>query len=291
MKICFEKNKNTDYHIQCVDYDSPLWAEYQGAYGNVVDNIRMLMGDQDIVPQQRINRLAHDLKSDRDVILENLFENLWHQMSFYDATYLAMPYLVQLLEQRGKANDFIGQFHLIVGIGACLMTDITVNHHQSIAHQEILQSYNQSILVIQEKTKVFFERYHEQLQKQSEDDKQQFCLALLAILGDREIAYLLISVMFDECYVLCQECGYCDEEIESLSEEIPDNIVPAPSVIGQWDGSSLDDVYVWFSNVLALFNQDKAVKNFSYYYGTYTCPECGTKGVVIDLMKNYFFEL
>lgn len=34
--------------------------------------------------------------------------------------------------------------------------------------------------------------------------------------------------------------------------------------------------------------RDDIIRDFSYYYGTYTCPKCGKKSVVIDLMKNYF---
>lgn len=291
MKICFEKNINIDNNIHCIGYDSPLWDKYKGAYGNVVEYIQMLMGDKEIVSQQRINRIDQSQKSETDIVLQNLFENLWHQMSFYNATYLAIPYLVKLLDDKEKNHDFQGQLNLISEIGVCLMCDIPSLHYEPIDNEEILQNYEKSVLLIQEKTKLFVETYLEELQKLEENEKSYFCMSLLAILGDREAAYVLTSVMFDECYVLCQNCEYCDEEMEPLSEGQPENIIPAQSVIGKWDGHSLNDTYVLFSHILDILCEKSAVQNLSYYYGTYTCPKCGSQGLVIDLMKNYFFEM
>ncbi len=63
------------------------------------------------------------------------------------------------------------------------------------------------------------------------------------------------------------------------------NIEPAESVIGKWDGKSYDNTYLWFSNLVHSLGVEDEWK-ISYYYGTYTCPECGNKGPLNEWMKE-----
>ena len=44
----------------------------------------------------KLRRLDPEEKDDFRIAFDNLFENLCHQMSFYYATYLVLPYLVNL---------------------------------------------------------------------------------------------------------------------------------------------------------------------------------------------------
>lgn len=113
--------------------------------------------------------------------------------------------------------------------------------------------------------------------------------SILAIFGEREMAFILTMSCWDSCYMLCDNCEYCEEELELSDEEARKQIVPTESVIGKWDGSSYEDAWLWISNVLNQLGAQEELGILSYYYGTYTCPECGNKSKVFDLMKNYNF--
>ena len=54
---------------------------------------------------------------------------------------------------------------------------------------------------------------------------------------------------------------------------------------GNWDWQDFSDTYVWFSHLAQIVDEKEAWK-VKYYYGTYTCPECGSKGVLIEWMKE-----
>ncbi len=287
MNLSFERNTNLPEKISLIPLDSELWDVYTGAYGNVVNDLRPLMN-----PRPRI--LTPSEKLQEAINFQSLFENLWHQLHFYSADYLALPYLVSLLEQRAEEKDFQSQLDLISELGLCLSTDIPSNQadpSQPIPNRKIIGDYNDCIAVLRERTKTFLEKYLERLSWLSEDEKMSFYISVLAILGDREAAYVFNSTVLDECYIMCDECEYCDETIEPFSVKNPNSIRPARSAIGRWDGKSLNDVYVWFSNLVDMLGDKQAVRALSYYYGIYTCPKCGAKGRVIDLMKKYFFEL
>lgn len=111
---------------------------------------------------------------------------------------------------------------------------------------------------------------------------------MLAVLGDREAAFVLTSLLFNEMYVLCESCGEYNEHMPAISEGKIEEIQPAESVIGQWDGKKLDNTYLWYSNFLHLLGDDNAAKALSYYYGIYICPKCKAKALVMDVAKKYF---
>lgn len=286
MKLSFERN-NALPKLNLVPLDSELWNTYTGACGTVVKELRYLMLGKPRMPTPP-EKLEHA------IVFQTLFENLWDQLSFYPADYLAIPYLVSLLERRAEENDFQEQFDLISEMGTCLATDIPFNHTDPslpMPTKKMINDYNDSIVILQERTKLFLEKYLERLQRLGDSEKMHFYTAVLAILGDREAAMVLTCTLLDECFVTCGECDFAKEDIQPFSVRAPDSIRPARSALGRWDGSSLEDVYVWFSNLVDLLGDKQAVKALSYYYGIYTCPKCGAKGRVMDLAKRYFFEL
>jgi len=286
MNLSFERNTKLPEKINLVPLDSELWEHYQGAYGNVVKHLRPLMA-----PRPRI--LTPPQKLQEAIQFQSLFENLWHEFQFHTASYLAVPYLVILLQQRAAENDFQSQLDIISDLGVCLSTDIPSNQVQAsvpIPDRNIIDSYNASIAILREITKSFLEKYLERLQWLGENEKMDFYIAVLAILGDREAAFVFNSTALDDCYVVCGECEYCDETIVPFSVRNPSSIRPARSALGRWDGKSLNDVYIWFSNLVDMLGDKQAVRALSYYYGIYTCPKCGAKGRVMDLAKKYFFE-
>ena len=107
---------------------------------------------------------------------------------------------------------------------------------------------------------------------------------------------------FNLCSIACPDCIDLDNNFEMtykfdwhiIGEESvckpPKEIQPAPSVIGQWDQKSYDNDYVWLSNLLYLLGNDKNAKKLSYYYGTFTCPNCGKTSIVMDLAKRTMIQ-
>lgn len=216
--------------------------------------------------------------------------------------YLAMPYFVEIYQMWKQKQDFQWQLLFLYLIGNCLSTDFPRNHFSKRLNEtlpkEILETYSYSIEIIQEEAKEFVAAYFERLKQLSIEDVEQFCQSLLAILGDREAAYVLFMGQFDECCVACPHCFDPDEDSDveyyfdwyvgehpvcSLGEEL----IPAPSVIGQWDRKSYDNDYLWMSNLLYLLGSQDGAKKMSFYYGTLICPNCGKEaGIVMDLAKR-----
>lgn len=258
--------------MELIEYNSELWEQFRGAYGCVLEDIQDLMKETATEEEQRD-------------AFENLCENLWHQLSFYDATYIALPYLVTVLE---KKQDFQWQLDLISEMGICIMTDIPRNHYHQVDNQMVLTSYNQAIERLREKTKLFLLENMDAIKKLDESNLSYFCTAVLAILGDREAAFVMNSLYFNECYVFCDKCEFYNETMNPFSEGVSECIVPAENVIGKWDGEDYQDTYVWFTNWLNQLNAEYLVRNLTYYYGTYTCPKCGRKHLVMDAAKKYF---
>ncbi len=130
----------------------------------------------------------------------------------------------------------------------------------------------------------------ELLNQMSSAEKSEFCTSILAILGDKYFAYILILSAWDIFYILCDNCEYCDEELSfsfSNKQELS-QITPATYQLNEWDNISFNDTFVWLSNVLSILGEEHLVKILSYYCGTYTCPRCGNQKKVIDFIKNYF---
>ena len=89
---------------------------------------------------------------------------------------------------------------------------------------------------------------------------------------DSETVEILIHVFYYEPRKSNQK-GKCEKKHEQLYSKI----TPADSAIGKWNFRDYRDSYIWLSNVLYLFGNKEAAEKLSYYYGTYTCPNCGKK--------------
>lgn len=268
--------------MNLIDFHSHLWEIYRGAYGNVKDDIMILTNEKQLFYKKNEH-------SEYYIAFDNLFENLSHQMSFYNATYIALPYIVKLLEE--YQNEFWEQYYIISKVGFCIATDIPENHtiHYDI-EQNILDSYTESITILQQKTKEFLFENINILKQLTPYEISEFCTSILAILGDRYIAYILTLSSWDTFYILCNNCEYCNEDLSySFSNKTElKQITPAELKIEQWDKCSFDDTFLWLSYVLSILGDKKSVKILRYYYGTYTCPRCGKQKKVIDLIKNYY---
>lgn len=309
----FKKAEGVDKELKLVPLDSELWEVYQGAYGNVAYDIKLLTGeekefddwDMALVERRQCRQgKEEDMEDTEKIALENLMESLCHQMSFYEATYLAMPYLVQILEKKQKEDDVEGQIAFIGNMGFVIATDVPDTPYRDIAESEvdseIMENYHLSILKLQEITKNFLEKHLEEIKQKNDDfyyQKDVFFNSIFVILSRDRKAAFVFSMSNNECfYGICPSCGDCNENIEididneSDIEYLNSCITPASSVLGEWDKSSFEDDYVWFSNLLSMAEADKYLKILPYYYGTYKCSECGSEMPMIDCMKNYYFE-
>jgi len=278
--------------MKLLPFESNLWEIFTGAYGNVCEEVRIIMGDVDkIPPQTKLRRLETEEKEDVQIAYDNLIENLWHQMSFYPATYLAMPYLVKYLEKKEAAGDFDGQLLVISNMGIVLATDFPSNKEERILKLEelesgeIIDSYKESIFILQEKTKKFLDTYQYKIKDLDPNTKSEFLTALLAILGDREAAHVFVMSGWQEFSIFCSHCEY-DECIDFSDLSDPEfRKMFTPASAKPWDLRSFDDTFIWYSHVLRSLGADNEADILSYCYGTFTCPECGASGIAMDFMK------
>ena len=275
--------------LQPVPFSSPLGELYHGAYGDTREDVAFLFCPKHLIPEMvKTRRLDFDEKDDYQINFDNLCENLSHQLSFYNATYLTMPYLVLLLEKVRREQDFKWQFHIILNAGIILSTEETFSGQPSLP-PEIQTSYELSKELLRDMSKDFLKQNFDQIMQEDEDDRLYLATALLAIFGDPGAALQLVMGSWEQTPIICPECDYFDEDMEDgfYNETlIKEKIVPAESVIGKWDEKSFEDTYLWFSNLLHKLELKEGWK-LPYYYGTYTCPECGNKSVLMDWMKNY----
>lgn len=81
MEINFDVDENLikETNITKADLSSNLWEIYMGAYGSILDEITILAKD---IPH------TEEENKQFETAFDNLCENLWHQMSFYNASYL-----------------------------------------------------------------------------------------------------------------------------------------------------------------------------------------------------------
>lgn len=286
---------NNFTNIETVSLDSELWDIYKGAYGNVTGDLEGLLNPEPEVPERE---KSFDISGNSDymVAFDNIYQQLGHQMSFYPALYLTLPYLTKIYSYwRGK-DDFKMQILILVNTGMALSSDIPYNHYDNEKEvpEDIMDNYQKSILFFKEEAEDILLHKLDKLKEYSYNHVPYICTAFLAFLGKREEAFVLLLGNWSQCFPYCKACDYLDENIE-LEYDIDDNceasevlnsvITPATSVIGQWDNKSFDNTYVFLSNILHLLGDEKNVKKLQYFYGTYKCPECGNiDGTVMDLV-------
>ena len=119
------KVKELRMQLKPVEFTSKLWETYQGAYGDVREDVAFLFCPKELIPDtEKLRRLDDEEKDSYEIIFDNLSENLTHQLSLYHASYLVMPYLALLLELKRQEGDFDWQMKVIVLAGDVLATDI-----------------------------------------------------------------------------------------------------------------------------------------------------------------------
>lgn len=256
-------------------WDSPRWETYSGAYGNICDDLKMLVGELPMDSQARLRRLDTEEKTDEQILFDNICENLSHQMSFYDASYLAMPYLVAFLEH--KQGDFTWESNILVELGGILATDIPQNKGKVFIPDEILENYAASIARLCELTKAFMQTHTAEIRALEDGEREQLLIAHIAILGDRALAYILFMTYWQEYYFSCPHCDFCYED---EGEGAPEGqLVPA--------SETCEPYRACYKMLCELGATDEEIRVISDYYGTLTCPECGAVMPMLNAMKYY----
>ena len=109
-----------------------------------------------------------------------------------------------------------------------------------------------------------------------------------AIMGERGLAFLLAISQLESCYIVCPSCENCDEEIEFGYFDPSRRIEKAEVPVKKQVGESLEDVSSWLFNLFALLGDTEGMERLLYYFGTYTCPECGERTEALTGMARYF---
>ena len=266
--------------------DSPLWEVYRGAYGNVSEYIAILMGKREEAPETfKLRRLEKAVKTNYEIAFDNLFENLYHQMSFYRATWLVLPYLAKLMEGWEKEKDADWLFQGIMAAGSCLATDI---YGEKPGEEHVYENYRNAMSQIRDMTIRFLAEYMDYVREKAVSWRREFAIAVTAILGQQKLAYMLFLSGMGSCYIVCPFCENCDEEIEFGYCEPSEKIQVAKQPSKSWDGESLEDVKQWLFHLFDLIEDSEGKERLCYYFGTYTCPECGEETPVLTGMEEYF---
>ena len=270
------------------EFDSTLWETYRGAYGNVREYLVILTGEREDAPETfKLRRLDNTLKTNYELAFDNLCENLWHQMSFYPATWLTVPYLARLMEGWEKEGDAEWMFQGILAVGNCLATDVYGDRPEE---DYVLESYENAIWQIRDMTVDFLAGHMDYVREKHISWRRGFAFAVTAIMGEKRLAFMLMMSELESCYIVCPGCENCDEEIEfgyfDPSKRIEKAEVPAK----KWDGESLADIRIWLFNLFALLDDTEGIERLRYYFGTYTCPECGERTDVFTGTAGYFLS-
>lgn len=226
--------------------------------------------------------------------IDIIFQNISHQMTFYSASYVVLPYMVRLLEQVLAEKDIEHAQLLIFNLGICLMMDIPENHYEE-ADSLPLDNYNAATKKLCGLTKQYYNTYIDDIQEMDEEQRSMLFVATLAILGERKTAYValepLASGELEEIALVCGgDCEFFDECYEPYEEQEHNIMLPQEYVSGAWDGKAYDNAFLWTCAVADKLGLENQLEVLRYLYGSFTCPECGTTKRVIDFMAGYVME-
>lgn len=178
--------------------DSPLWEVYRGAYGNVSEYIEILMGKREEAPETfKLRRLETAVKTNYEIAFDNLFENLYHQMSFYRATWLVLPYLAKLMEGWEKDREADWLFRGILAAGSCLATDI---YDEKPEEAHVYESYRNAMAQIRDITIRFLAEHMDYVREKEVSWRREFAIVVTAILGQQKLAYMLFLTGMEEYF-------------------------------------------------------------------------------------------
>ena len=266
--------------MKLLDLGDPLWKAYPGAYGSVREEVRALMGEP-AGPQIQLRRLKEQAEDDEHLAFDNLCESLSHQMTFYPAMYVVLPYIVKFLGL--KSGDYEWKRLIFSEIGQCLAADAFFpGEARPGAPQEILESYQEAAEILAEEARRFLKDCRKQLRKEGAFERRWLLLGLYGLFGERLEAYVMNLHGWESCCVQCGQCGWLDEDL-TLSEPKQRRKI-RPARLWQKEPAS----FRRFRKILHQMGDWEGEELLAWYYGTYTCPECGQKQPVMEALIRAF---
>lgn len=90
------------------------------------------------------------------------------------------------------------------------------------------------------------------------------------------------------------KCPCCGNDLHSLivdaTQDPPSKTIEPASPPVPWEKVFFDDIYRWFSAILADFKEEHFSKILPYLYGTYQCSVCKEKSSVMEAAKAYVYQ-
>lgn len=241
-----------------IDLNDPIWNSIHGAGGRVDQCLRRLMvGEGDF--QEYMDELA---------------ENLSHQLSYYDATAYVLPHLAQLCQGLNTED----KLYLITQIGAAIAAEPQVSlSPETRAYQE----FHEGLAPLAQEAKELVEHHIDQIKALPQDMPLAFINGALALLWNSKHAYYLyLYAPWDEFPAMCPECGWYEECMDFSLEEEPEFVAQG----------TLDEEGAWLQALLTAIGDRELLPRLPYLYGTCTCPECGASGPLWEWIDRAFEE-
>ena len=266
--------------MKLLDLNDPLWDAYPGAYGSVRAEVGVLMGEP-AGPQMQLRRLKEQAEDDEHLAFDNLCESLSHQMTFYPAMYVVLPYIVKFLSL--KSADYDWKRLIFSEIGQCLAADAFFpGENRPGAPQEILDSYQEAAEVLAEEARRFLKDCRKQLRKEGTFERRWLLLGLYGLLGDRLEAYVMNLHAWESCCVQCGQCGWLDEDLVLSEPKQRRKLRPARL----WQKKPAS--FRRFREMLHQMGDWEGEELLAWYYGTCTCPKCGQKQSTMEALIRAF---
>ena len=263
--------------MNLLDLKSEIWETLPGYYEGLKDNLELLVQDEP----------SGEAYEWQEVTLLLIGLELQEQTKFYEVTYAVLPYYVTALEKRFQERDVRSQLGLIIDAGKLIQPQISKEHSNMIQDAELIRSYEESVVRLQELAKDFWKVNQGYLKLQEKEKKIEYCIAMIAIMGDGMLAGILENnLLADDFCLVCDACEYCLEQPQQAEKVTLEKIVPIETAIGKWDGQDFSKTYVWLSNLADLLGITYIKNYLPYYFGSYTCSECGKVSSVMDLCKR-----
>ena len=241
-----------------IDLNDPIWSAIRSAGGCVDQQLRRLLAGEG------------DFRENMD----ELAENLAHQLSWYDATAYVLPHLARLCETL-KAED---KLYLVAQIGPAVAAESQVSLSPDT---QAYQEFHEGLAPLAQVARELLEHHTDQIKALPKDLPLFFSNSALALLWDQKHAYYLyLFAPWAEFPALCPECDWYEECMDFSLEEEPEFVTPG----------ELDEEGVWLQKLLIELGDQILLPRLPYLYGTCTCPECGASGPLWDWMDRAFEE-
>ena len=114
-------------------------------------------------------------------------------------------------------------------------------------------------------------------------------VGLLGVFGNHALASILILSDDNNCGLACPNCDFYDEESYLDDPDFQAAIETLPTE--PWDGQSFDQPQVWLPALLAKLGGSEKLNPelLPYYFGNFTCPECGHQAPLLEFAQNCYF--